>query len=238
MKTVFTKGEGIKMNSWLDFGSCETISNEFEYLMDTTETMWVIDMKYFYRVTDDNYIQLANKMDGGELQISAQFKLRYENLKENLIFIIKEHIEVHLPYEGFPTFENSVVFTEQEFNAIIKTMKDEKLFIMEQAKANETPIIDYLRAQQLFPRPTGNNPNSWAAKCPCGGNHHIMIVTKEDEWGCGYCNREGKLPELKKWLQEIKIKKDQKNLSRMLKELKENGAIQTKKTLKWWMNRY
>ena len=92
MRTVFTKEEGIKMNSSLDFGSCETIINEFEYLMDTTESMWDFDIKYFYRVTDDNYIQLACKMDGGELQLSAQFKLRYENLKENIIFIIKEHI--------------------------------------------------------------------------------------------------------------------------------------------------
>ena len=238
MKTVFTKGEGIKMNSSIDFGNVSSIINEFEYLMDTTETMWVIDIKYFYRITDDNYIQIAYEMDGGELQFSAQFKLRYENLKENLIFIIKEHIEAHLPYEGFPTFVNSVVFTKKEFNDIIKTMKDEKLFIIGQAKSKKTPIIDYLRAQDLFPRPTGNNPNSWVAKCPSGGNHHIMIVTKEDEWGCGYCKQKGKLPELKTWLQEIKIKKDQKNLSRMLKELKEYGSIQTEETLKWWMNRY
>ena len=64
-----------------------------------------------------------------------------------------------------------------------------------------------------------------------------MNVTKEDDWGCGYCKRKGKLPELKAWMQEIKIKEDQKNLSRMLKELK-SGSIQTKETLKWLMNRY
>ena len=229
MKTVFTKEEGIKMNSSLDFGSCETIINEFEYLMDTTESMWDFDIKYFYRVTDDNYIQLACKIDGGELQFSAQFKLRYENLKENIIFIIKEHIEAHLPYEGFPIFENSVVFTEQEFNAIIQTMKDEKLLIIEQAKSKETPIIDYLRGQDLFPRPTGNNPNSWVAKCPSGGNHHIMIVTKEDIWGCGYCNKKGNQKDLEKWLWEL----DQKKITHLMEK-----GLDSKEMSVWWMNRY
>ena len=238
MKIVFIKEEGIQMNSSIDFGSCKSIVNEFVYLMDTIETMWNIDVTYFYRITDDNYIQLATKFDEGDLQISAQFKLRFENLKENIIFIVKENIEAYLPYEGFPLFENSVVFTKQEFNNIIKIMTDEKHAIIEQAKTHQTLLIDFLRAQKLNPRPTGYNPNSWVAKCPCGGNHQIMVSTLHDEWGCGYCKRKGKIPELEKWLQEVKIKEDQKRLSRMLKELKENGSIQSEETLKWWMNRY
>lgn len=238
MKTVFTKEEGIKMNSSIDFGSCEAVIHEFEYLMDTIETMWDIDVKYFYRVTDDNYIQLATKFDDGELLLSAQFKLRFKNLKENIIFIVKENIEAYLPYEGFPVFQKSTIFSEDEFDGIIQKMKDEKLAVMEQAKLNQTPLINFLREQNLFPRPTGNNPNSWAANCPCGGNHFIMVVTKEDEWGCGYCKRKGKLPELKQWLQEIKIKKDQKKLSRMMQELKEHGSVQSKDLQKWWTNRY
>ncbi len=238
MKTVYTAKEGVRMNPRLYFGSCESIIDEFEYLMDTLEIMGDIDFKYFYRVTDDNYIQLAYRMDGGEMELCAQYKLRYENLKENIIFIVKENIEANLPYEGFPIFQNSVVFTRQEFDSIIKSMKDEKLAIMEQAKAYQTPLIDYLREQQLNPRPTGYNYNSWVARCPCGGNHQIMVSTLNDEWGCGYCKRKGKIPELEKWLQEVKIKEDQKRLSKMLKELKEHGSIQSEETLKWWLNRY
>jgi len=238
MKTVHTKQEGVTMNSRLDFGDIKTITNEFEYLMDTTETMWEVQFKYFYRITDDNYIQLAFKMDGGELKLSAQFKLRSKHLKENIIFIVKEHIEVHQPYEGYPEFEKSAVFTEQEFNTIIQTMIDEKQAIIEQAKAKQTPLIAYLRTKQLFPRPTGNNPNSWIAKCPCGGQHYIMIVTTTDTWGCGYCRRKGGIAELESWLQEIKIKKDQERLSRMMQELKAHGSIKSPDLKKWWMNRY
>lgn len=224
MKVVYDTREGVKMNSTLDFGTCEAILDEFEYLMNTVETMWDIDLKYFYRITDDNYIQLAQKHDDSELQIRAQYRLKYENLKENIIFIVKQSIEAYLPYEGFPRFESSKMFTEQEFNSIIQTMKDEKLAIIEQAKANETPLIVYLKEKKLNPRPTGNNPKSWSAKCPNSENHQIMIVTDKDEWGCGYCKRKGHLTELISWLQEIKNIKQQKKLTEFMIELNKEKA--------------
>jgi hypothetical protein len=170
--------------------------------------MWAIDFKYFYRITDDNFIQIASSMEGDELKICAQYKLRHKNLKENIVFILKELIEAHLPYEGFPVFQNSTVFTEQEYDSIIQKMKDEKLAIIEQARANQSPLINYLKEQNFNPRPTGNTIHSWVTKCPCGGNHHLIISTLKDEWGCGYCNREGRLPELKKWLYELRVKQD------------------------------
>ena len=238
MKTVFSTQEGVKMNSKLDFGNTKDISTEFQYLMDTLETMFEEEFKYFYRITDDDYMQLAYVYHAAPLEIIAQFKLISKDLKENLTFIVRENIEAHLPYDGSPVFVKSTVFTEQEFNSIIQNIKDEKLAFTEQARTKETPIITYLKAQNLRPNPSGNNPNSWVANCPCGGQHHIMVVTIEDTWGCGYCRRKGKLPELKKWIQELKIKEDQKKLSRMLQELKEHGSIQSQDLSKWWMNRY
>ena len=237
MKTVFTKEEGVIMSSCQEFGDIKNLIVEFQYLMDTLEIMGDIDFKYFYRVTDDNYIQLAYKMDKREMELCAQYRLRHDNLKENITFIVKENIEAHLPYEGFPIFEKSTVFTEQEFNSIIQSIKDEKNAIIKQATSTQTPLIDYLREQNLNPRPTGYTPNSWVARCPCGGNHHIMVSTLNDEWGCGYCNRKGEIPELEKWLQEVKIKEDQKRLSKMLKELKDDGKL-SQETSKWWMKRY
>jgi hypothetical protein len=225
MKTVFNKVEGIKMNASLDLGSCEHITDEFEYLMATTETMWDLDVAYFYRVTDDHYIQLAHNFDGSALELNAQFKLRFKTLKENIIFIVSEHIEAYLPYHGFPVLQKSEILTEQEFVSIIQTIKHEKRTQSEQAKKNQTPLIDYLGDQNLNPKPSGNNPYSWVANCPNGGNHFILIVTKTDTWGCGYCRQKGKLPELKAWIENIKIKKDQKRLSNRLKELKDDGKL-------------
>ena len=238
MKTVFTKQEGVTMNSRLDFGDIKTITNEFEYLMDTTETMWEVQFKYFYRITDDNYIQLAFKMDGGELKLSAQFKLRSKHLKENINFIVREHIEAHLPYDGFPCFIKSSVLSKREFEAIIQSIKDEKNRQAIMANAKQTPLIQYLKEKKISHEPTGHNLYSWVANCPSGGQHHIMVSTENDEWGCGYCRRKGGIAELEKWLREIQIKKDQENLSRMMKEIEEFGEIQSEYIRKWWMNRY
>jgi hypothetical protein len=200
MKTVFTKEEGVKMNSKLDFGSTEDIADEFQYLMDTLETMFDEEFQYYYRVTDDDYIQLAYVYHNCLLKIIAQFKLKFKELKENITFIVRENIEAHLLYDGFPVFEKSTVFTEREFNKIIQDIKDEKDSFIELAKRNETPLIQYLKEQKLYPRPTGNNQHSWVAKCPSGGNHKIIVSTLNDEWGCGYCNKGGEISGLKKWL--------------------------------------
>ena len=125
MKTVYTTDEGVKMNSNLDFGSTTDILNEFDYLMDTTETMWDIQCRYSYRITDDHYIQLAHAYNDDilDLKIIAQYKLRYENLKENILFIIKNNIEAHLFFNGFPKLENSAIFTPAEFDEIITIKK-------------------------------------------------------------------------------------------------------------------
>lgn len=151
--------------------------------------------------------------------------------------ITKAYIKAFHLYDGFPKFINSIAFCEKEFKVLINDIKNENTKNRQLAFENETPLISLLRDNELNPRPSGNNANSWVAQCPSGGNHFIQIVTSKDEWGCGYCNRNGKINELKQWLREIVMKNDQKNLSKMMQELK-NGGIQTKEILNWWLNRY
>jgi hypothetical protein len=236
MKTVFTKKEGVKMNTKLDFGSTININQEFEYLMTTEETIYEEKFTYYYRITDDKYIQLAYSFNEGELIIIAQYKLKTLNLKDNIKFIVSANIKAHSHYHGFPKLTNSVVFNQMEFDDLIRELKNEKRLSATKASHSETPIISFLRMKKLNPTPSGNNPNSWVAQCPSGGSHFIMVVTKNDEWGCGYCKRKGKLPELKKWIQEIKSIEDQKMLSRFMKE-SGTGKL-SEKVSKWWINRY
>ena len=237
MKTVFTTQEGVKMNSELDFGSTATIKNEFHFLMTTYETLFDEEFDYFYRITDEGYIQLAYSYYNDELQIKVQYKLQFDSKKEDIIHAVHQLIEANHLYNGYPTLKDSVVFTQLEFDTIISDIKTPK--IIEKAKATQkiTPLITFLEQQQLHPKPTGFNENSWTANCPSRGNHFIQVVTTNDQWGCGYCKRKGGIEELEKWLQERKSIEDQKRLTTMVKEL-EKGSIQTKKTLKWWLNRY
>ena len=237
MKTVFTTKEGVKMNSQLDFGNTANIKDEFHFLMTTYETIFEEEFDYFYRITDDGYIQLAYSYNNSKLSIKAQYKLKFQNKKENIISIVSNLIEANYLHDGYPTLKDSVIFTQLEFDKIISDIKAPKTILKEKAKQKITPLITFLEEQQLHPMPTGCNENSWTAKCPSGGNHFLQVVTTNDQWGCGYCKRKGGKEELEKWLQERKSIKDQKRLTTMMKEL-EKGSIQTKKTLKWWLNRY
>jgi hypothetical protein len=237
MKTVFTTQEGVKMNSQLDFGSTEKIKNEFQFLMTTYETQFEEEFDFYYRITDDNYLQLAYSYHHSELEIKVQFKLQFDTKKEDIIYAVQQLIEATHLYDGYPTLKDSGIFTQQEFDKIISDIKIPKT--IEKAKATQkiTQLISFLEQQQLNPKPTGFNENSWTASCPSGGNHFIQIVTTNDQWGCGYCKRKGGKEELEKWVQERKSLKDQKRLTTMMKEL-DKGGIQTEKTLKWWLNRY
>jgi hypothetical protein len=238
MKTVFTTQEGVKMNSQLDFGDITPIIRQFHFFLETTETMWDLDIQHYYRITDDDFIQIAVSVDGTDPEIRAQYKLRYSSLKENVQFVIEELFEANLLYNGYPKFNKSELFSKQEFEIdIVGKMKREKQQIKDETLSKETPIISFLKEQGLAPKPSGTSIGSWMAKCPNGGKHFITVVAGSDEWGCGYCKKKGKLHQLEKWIQEIKNRNDQKRLTQMLKEIKK-GSIQTKETLKWWINRY
>jgi hypothetical protein len=208
MKTVFTTQEGVKMNSQLNFGNTAKIKNEFQFLMTTYETLFDEEFDYFYRITPDGYIQLAYSYNKSSLEIRAQYKLKFDLKKENIKYIVFECIEANHFYNGMPKLKNSDVFTHDEFDEIIFNIENPKNIQKERARKKITPLISFIKQQQLYPKPTGFNENSWTASCPSGGKHFIQIVTTNDQWGCGYCHRKGGLIELKHWLQELKSIKD------------------------------
>ncbi len=204
MKTVYSTQEGVKMNSSLDFGDTKDIQDQFHYFIDTLETPLNEEFKFFYRVIDDNFIQLAYSYNESELEIIAQYRLRFQNLKQNIIFIVKNSIEANRFYNGYPTFQNSTVFTKHEFDDIIATLKKAEKAVAQKALEHQTPFITFLKDINLNPFPSGSSYTNWKAKCPSGRGHFIMISTKKDEWGCGYCRRKEKQADIEKWLLEIR----------------------------------
>ena len=205
MKTVFTTQEGVKMNSQLDFGSTENIRNEFQFLMTTYETMFEEEFDYFYRITSDGYIQLAYSFHKSKLEIKAQYKLQFDSKKEDIIFIIKQYIEANHLYNGYPKLKDSIVFTHDEFDEIIFEIKNPKSIEKGKASKKNTPLISYIRQQQLNPRPTGHNENSWTASCPSGGNHFIQIVTTNDNGAVGIVNEKVVLMNLNNGFKNLEV---------------------------------
>lgn len=70
----------------------------------------------------------------------------------------------------------------------------------------ENELIRFCQDNKLNLRQAGSCISNWLASCPSGGNHAIMISTTSNEWGCGYCKKKGRLPELKQWVESKRRK--------------------------------
>ena len=104
-------------------------------------------------------------------------------------------------FEGIPIYENSELISEESFDKMLKEgieLMDKRDELAKLLHA-DNELIKYCKSIQLNPEPEGNSTTNWQANCPSGGHHHIMISTKSNEWGCGYCGRKGDLYSLKEW---------------------------------------
>jgi hypothetical protein len=108
-------------------------------------------------------------------------------------------------FAGTPVYVSSDVFTEAEFEAMLNegiARMDERDRLTRQS-GSDNELIRYCESAKLSPEPDGGVPQNWSANCPSGGQHHIMISTKSNQWGCGYCRRKGGLPELKLFVNKL-----------------------------------
>ncbi len=107
---------------------------------------------------------------------------------------------------GYPVYIHSELITEYEFNQLLKKGIDNINNHNNKIKENiqNHPLIRYCEDQQMFPAPIGHNPHSWQANCPSRREHFIEISTSTGTWGCGYCEKKGRLEELKEWVETNK----------------------------------
>ena len=128
----------------------------------------------------------------------------------NEISILKEFL-VHLfSYSGscygWPCYTKSELITTEDFDLILKEGNNniDKRKNENREKNKKHPLILFCTEKNLSPEPQDHSPDSWIAKCPSGGKHHIMISTSSPSnhlWGCGYCKKKGGLDELKQWVE-------------------------------------
>ena len=95
-------------------------------------------------------------------------------------------------YSGLPRFGSPGFLTEEDFYKIISGIKSELDRNNDLANTSATPFINYLESQSLNPKPSGHNKYSWLADCPFSNHKHFMMVsTKENTYGCGWCKKKG-----------------------------------------------
>jgi len=233
-RNTITKEEGIVMNSKLYFGDPIPVFSQFTYFLILEDIDWGAQFYYYYRVTDDNYVQIAYGLDDKEHSICAQYQKTNQDLKSNLKKILVSYIEANRFYAGYLTFVKSTIFLEREYSSIIESIENELDETKQQAGQSKTAFIDYLEKNNFNPKPTGNTKYSWEIGCPnADGKHFVMISTLNDGWGCGYCKRKGDLEDFKDWLRELERKK----LTQFVKEINTGNKL-SYKIKKWWLDRY
>jgi len=104
-------------------------------------------------------------------------------------------------FEGEPIYENSEMFSKETFEAMLvkglALMGERERLSLNLNSDNE--LINYCKSVGLNPEPEGSSTSNWKANCPSGGSHKIMISTSSNEWGCGYCRKNGNINSLMQW---------------------------------------
>ena len=167
------------------------------------------DIRLYYKIIDNRRILLCvNEEEEQEVaSLIANIELEPKVLKEVLLDVLKEYINGTRGFNGIPVYNQSSIISELEFNTLTKSIEDKLNASIKEAKQIKTPLIKLCEKLELFPQPEGSNKFQWVAQCPNGSSHHIMISTKSDEFGCGYCRKKGGVQELKDWIKAIKQKK-------------------------------
>ena len=159
--------------------------------------------------------RLSYHVGGNKLIISSEFREKPPSyytfvgeitgdVKETLLRFLLEFLSFPGNFCGTPMYVQSQMINKQEFESVLKRAISIIQVRRDNAWKKKTAIIDICVNSGLDPEPAGHNDNAWLARCPTKGNHHIMISTTTDEWGCGYCKRKGGISELLEWLAESK----------------------------------
>lgn len=153
------------------------------------------DMEYgftdlYYNISESTlYIKEHDHRNNKESE--AEFPV--ENKNATVGVILESYLINLMSYSrnfaGTPKYESSNIFSKESFD----TMLEKGIALMEEREelaiflGADNALIKYCKSIQLNPQPEGGSATNWQANCPSGGNHHIMISTKSNEWGCGYC---------------------------------------------------
>jgi hypothetical protein len=138
MKTLLQEN-GFEYSRNHRFGNPKEFLNRFQFLLSYEIETGVFDLteNVSYRITDDNYIQLCKTDEKNRYHsIIAQWELTENNMKEQLLLLLRDYFVGLLLFVGYPCQMNSgLIFTDAEFKALVKDAENEYDRLKQEAKA-------------------------------------------------------------------------------------------------------
>ena len=182
--------------------------NDPKYLHLLTYNQEFMFMEYghceiYYKINEHTlYLLKIDQQDHSIKELVIPLNLNLTTIDAILTYFLKEQFFKNVFFgEGKLIYEKSEQFSEDYFNSIQKELNDayrQKIKLIEDAAKNND-LINFCRTIHLQPTPDGIHATNWTAQCLSKGNHHLLLSTVTNEWGCGYCRKKGGLPELKEW---------------------------------------
>ena len=136
-----------------------------------------------------------NKIDRLSTGLAFAFP-RKESDSEVILFMLEKLMRAYYGFESVGSYLHGSLVSEMEFNMLKMKLEQERNKIIEQTKNNETEIILAARELDLHPRPTGNNPGIWHARCS-RTKYGMFINAKENEFRCAVTKCKGGINELR-----------------------------------------
>lgn len=196
-----------EVKTFLSFVNNQKTKRDYVFILETEESMWDVEVRYYLK-NEDGYLKLYTTNDNNKEFHDCNVSLIINDSlsKRDVIKLLENYFEKWRIYNGLPRFRKEGLLDEKEFYAIINNIKEKRDHYMRRAMELKTPFIDYLKKVNLDPIPDGENEHQWLAKCPYSkGKHHMMVSTKNDTYGCGWCKKKGSQSDLENYLKTIKL---------------------------------
>ena len=187
---------------FLNFINNHQSNSDYVFIFETEETMWDVEVRYYLK-KEDNLLKLyaTNNTNAKFDDCDASLEINDSLGKTDVIELLENYFEKWRTYNGLPRFRKEGLLDEKGFYAIINNIKEKRDHYIKRTKELKTPFIYYLEKVNLDPIPDGKNEYQWLAKCPYSkGKHHMMVSTKNDIYGCGWCRKKGNQKDLEDYL--------------------------------------
>lgn len=191
----------------------------FKPLITLEEVEYTIDEPYphcdlLYRFRGNEIIvKKVDRWANKEPEQNFPIEEKFPDEKSILEWILTLLLSKSGNWYGYLNFISSPLFSEEEFKSFKEKARKNRIqkrdTEIESNSNNE--IVLYCKEQGMSPNPDPDQgPGFWSANCPSGGQHHLYFRATTNEWFCGYCKRNGKLKELQEWINEKRLKNNQK----------------------------
>ena len=193
-----------EVKTFLSFVNNHKTKRDYVFILETEETMWDVEVRYYLK-KEDNLLKLYKTNDTNEEFHNCDASLEINDYlsKKDVIELLENHFEKWREFYGLPRFRTEGLIDEKEFYTMVDSIEEKRDHYINKAKELKTPFIDFLEKANLDPIPNGKNEYQWLAKCPYSkGKHHMMVSTKNNTYGCGWCKKKGNQRDLENYFKE------------------------------------